>query len=141
MNAYPIAFAHEPDGAPVARLVDFPYTHASADDPSSVVAELYHQFQMIAAERMAESRKIPAPSEIRAASELLVIGQMDAAKIALYHIFLDAGLSRFELARRMGIEAKEIYRLFDLRQPVSVSRLERAAAALGRRLVISLVDP
>lgn len=137
MTDYPITRV-EQQGEAVARLVDFPCTVAYYADERSVQSQLHHQFTLIVAERMAEGRRIPEPSA--ASGERLVLGQMDATKIALYHLFLDSGMTRFELAKRMRIEAREVYRLFDLRQPVSVTRLERAAAALGRRVVISLVE-
>ena len=61
-----------------------------------------------------------------------------AAKASLYLALRDAGISRTQLARRLGVDEKEVWRMLNPRHPTKLPRIEHALAALGRRLVVSL---
>ena len=60
-----------------------------------------------------------------------------AAKLAVLEAFAAAGISKTELARRIGKDEKEVRRILDPMHRTKLSVLEAALRALGRRLVIS----
>ena len=61
-----------------------------------------------------------------------------AAKAWFYLALRDAGSTRAQLARRLGLDEKEVRRMLNPRHPTKLPRIEQALAALGRRLVVSL---
>lgn len=61
-----------------------------------------------------------------------------AAKIAVIETFQQAGISRSELARRIGKDEKEARRLLDPDVSTKLPLLVSALAAMGKRLVIGL---
>ena len=61
-----------------------------------------------------------------------------AAKAALYLALREAGITRLELAGRLGCDEKEVRRLLDPRHPSKLPRLEAALAQLGKRLVLEM---
>ena len=60
-----------------------------------------------------------------------------AAKASLYLAMLDAGITKAQLAKRLGVD-KEVRRMLNPRHPTKLPRIERALAALGKRLVVTL---
>ncbi len=65
-------------------------------------------------------------------------GARIAAKAALYQAFCDAGVSKTELAHRLGVDHREARRLLDPRHASSLDRLDQAVTALDRRLIVGL---
>lgn len=61
-----------------------------------------------------------------------------AAKIAVIETFRAAGISRSELARRMGKDEKEARRVLDPDTSTKLPMIELALAAMGKRLVVGL---
>jgi hypothetical protein len=47
------------------------------------------------------------------------------------------GISKAELARRIGISPQQAQRLFDIHHTSRLDQIEAALAALGRRLIVS----
>lgn len=61
-----------------------------------------------------------------------------AAKLALLEAFRESGLSKSELARRLGKDVKEARRILDPMHPTKLPQIAHALAALGKRLVIGV---
>ncbi|ELF4643860.1 helix-turn-helix transcriptional regulator, partial [Salmonella enterica subsp. enterica serovar Mbandaka] len=58
------------------------------------------------------------------------------AKVMLLNAWISSGLTQVELAQRMGIKKQEVTRLFDLKHSTKIDTIQKALAALGRRLEI-----
>jgi antitoxin HicB len=63
-----------------------------------------------------------------------------AAKLAVLEAFKDAGISKSELARRIGRDEKEVRRILDPRHPTKLPALSTALRALGKRLVVGVME-
>ena len=63
-----------------------------------------------------------------------------ALKTELYIAFKASGMSKTELARRMGIPRTTVDRLFDFENHTRLDQIEAAFAALGKRLRIAVED-
>ena len=61
-----------------------------------------------------------------------------AAKAALYVAMREAGVSKMELARRLGVDEKEVRRMLDPGHGSKLPRIAEAIEALGRHLRIAL---
>jgi antitoxin HicB len=63
-----------------------------------------------------------------------------AAKLAVLESFAAAGISKSELARRLGKDEKEIRRILDPKHPTKLPALTAALRALGKRLVVGVIE-
>ncbi|HVU41748.1 MAG: type II toxin-antitoxin system HicB family antitoxin [Xanthobacteraceae bacterium] len=63
-----------------------------------------------------------------------------AAKLAVLEAFAAAGISKSELARRIGKDEKEVRRILDPRHPTKLPALTAALRALGKRLVVGVTE-
>ena len=61
-----------------------------------------------------------------------------AAKAEVFRAMRQAGIDTAELARRLGIAAKDVDRLFSIHHKTGLDQIEAALAVLGRRLVVSV---
>ena len=64
-----------------------------------------------------------------------------AAKLALYEAMRAERISRSELARRLGLQENAVRRLLDLDHRSHIDQVDRALAALGRRLEVRVLAP
>jgi antitoxin HicB len=60
------------------------------------------------------------------------------AKAALFVAMRQAGISKLQLARRLGVDEKEVRRLLDPHYGSKLPRIAQAISVLGQRLVIGL---
>lgn len=65
---------------------------------------------------------------------------LQVAKADLYAAFLESGLTKAELARRIGIPKTHIDRVFSLRHHSRLDQIEAAFAAFGKRLHVEARD-
>ena len=61
-----------------------------------------------------------------------------AVKLAVWLAWRASGISKSELARRIGVKEPEARRILDPDHPTKLPTLERALKALGQRLVVSV---
>lgn len=63
-----------------------------------------------------------------------------AAKLAVLESFAAAGISKSELARRIGKDEKEVRRILDPKHSTKLPTLTAALRALGKRLVVGVTE-
>ena len=63
-----------------------------------------------------------------------------AAKLAVLESFAAAGITKSELARRIGKDEKEVRRILDPKHPTKLPTLTAALRALGKRLVVGVIE-
>ena len=61
-------------------------------------------------------------------------------KVELYRAFQASGVRKAELARRMGIPKTNVDQLFDLKFKTSLTLMEAAFPAIGKRLEVAVHD-
>jgi antitoxin HicB len=87
---------------------------------------------------MKDRRDIPAPS--RATGDAIELPTLDSAKIELYRAMRSGKIGKAELARRLRWHLPQVDRVLKVRHGSQLDQMEAAFAALGKRLVISIVD-
>ena len=120
-------------------LVTFPDMPRCASDGPSIEAameEAADALEEAIAHRIREGLAIPAPSKAKKGQRSVSLTAQMSAKAALYLAVRDAGVSKSELARRLGVSEAEVRRMLDPRHNTRVQRLEQGLSALGRRLVV-----
>lgn len=64
----------------------------------------------------------------------------DALKIAVIEAFAASGMTKSELARRLGRREKEARRILDPYHATGLPLLEAALSAMGKTILISVID-
>jgi len=85
-------------------------------------------------------RGLPLPRAKARGRELVPIAVAPnvAAKLAVLEAFAEAGMSKVELARRLGKDEKEVRRILDPRHPTKLPTLMATLRVLGKRLVVGV---
>ncbi len=63
-----------------------------------------------------------------------------AAKAGLYRALRESGVSKTELARRLGWQYLQVQRLLDPHHKSGIEQLEQALRAIGKTLVVGVAD-
>ena len=87
-------------------------------------------------------RGLPLPKARARDKRLMAIAVAPdvAAKLAVLEAFVSAGISKSELARRLGRDEKEVRRILDPKHATKLPALMVALRALGKRLVVGVVE-
>ncbi len=83
-----------------------------------------------------DNQKIPLPSDIT--GDHVEVPPSITAKVLMLNAFINSGLTRVELASRMGIKKQEVTRLFDLKHSTKIDTIHSALNAMGKRLVLQV---
>lgn len=138
MLAYPCRFTPDEPGFTVTcRDVDGVVTWGADMDEAVAMAQDAIATVLSRAEGPAAwpPASPPEPGEMVVALPARLV-----AKAALWASMAERGLSRSELARRLGVDEKEVRRLLAFRHPSRIDRLEAALRALGKQLVVDVQD-
>lgn len=86
--------------------------------------------------RLKDGLAVPPPSRPRRNEVLVPASPGVAAKAALIRAFVESGISRTALARRMNVGETEVRRMLDPDHGTKLDRLDEGMRALGRRLAV-----
>lgn len=133
MMQYPVILQLDPPGYFV-QFPDIPEALTCGKDREDAL-DLALDAVVTAFEFYFEDRRaIPLPSPI--ADDFVTIPASVTAKVLLLNEVVKQGVSNVELARRAGIRPQEVTRLFDLRHSTKIDTIQKALAALGKRLEV-----
>jgi antitoxin HicB len=139
--AYPVMLtADEIDGGFVVTFPDLPEAITQGEDAASALDEAADALEEAIAGRIRRGDPIPHPSATSGSQQQIPVPALTAAKAALYLSLQESGISKSELAARLGCDEKEVRRLLDPRHPSKLPRIERALSFLGKSLAVRLVD-
>ena len=139
-HAFPYRFEPEAGGV-LVQFVDVPEAHtfgpteadAGGDNAlDCLIAALGGYIRL--------GREIPKPSPARG-RPVAILPPLVAAKLALYEAMRAQRITRTELARRLGLQENAVRRLLDLDHRSHIDQVDRALAALGKRLDARILDP
>ena len=134
---YPVDISLDEDGRHLVLYPDFPECATDGATRAEALTEAIDALEEALAWRINYKKEIPAPSPRRGRPAVMP-GARIAAKVALYQALAAAGISRIELARRLGVDKTEVRRLLDPRHGSSLDRLDQAVRAAGQRLQVGL---
>ncbi len=137
---YPVTLTpDEADGGFVVTFEDLPEAITQGETMAEALSEAADALEEAVAGRIRRGDPIPTPSPGAGRTAVPVPAQT-AAKAALYLALRETGISKAELATRLGCDEKEVRRLLDPRHPSKLPRIQKALAALGKGLSVRLVD-
>jgi antitoxin HicB len=139
--AWPAQLAEDEDGRIQIRFPDFPEALTDAADDWEALAEATDCLAEAVAARIADGEDIPAPTRLRRGMMTFHLPPLLAYKAALYCVMRRDRVSKSDLARRLGLDEKDVRRLIDPRYRGSkVERLHAALQACGVVAQLTLVD-
>lgn len=137
MYQYPLELHPEPTGVWLS-CPDIPEMNAAGDTLADAIAEALNGLESALSLYVEQRRKIPTASAPSDPALVLHLPALTVAKIMLWNAMQDEGVSRAELARRMGCTRQVVDRLVDFIHASKIDQVERALGLLGRRLSLVL---
>lgn len=134
--AYAVELVPEPDGGYVVHCPDVPEALTQGETREEALAEAADALAAALAGYVAARQPVPEPNRVPDGSEVVALPALTAAKLALYTAMREQGISNVALARRLGVTEAAARRLVDPDHSSRIEGVERALAALGRRLVV-----
>lgn len=139
MKTYDYAFKFSKENAGwVITCRDLPEAISQADASEDRTAVAEGCLQAALESRIRDNEPLPAVSKPRRGEIVVSPPAATAAKSVLYDAMREAGISKSELAHRLGVDEKEVRRMLDARHGTKLPRIAEAVAALGRHLHIAL---
>jgi antitoxin HicB len=135
-SAYPARLEPAEEGGFIVTFPDFGIGVTQGDTREEALTQAADLLETMVANYMAEGWELPKPSPARG-RPLVHLEAVVAAKAELYRAMKAAGVSKEELARRIGLPPEKADRLFSIHHAKRLDKLAAALAALGRRLVVT----
>ena len=136
--AYPVNVKPDSPGF-MATFDDFDRAVTHGDTADEALAWAVDLLETMVSYRISEGLDLPRPSPAKG-RPLAHLSPLSAAKAGLYMAMREAGVSRAELARRLGWHMPQVARLFDLRHRSRMDQIQQALATLGKRLIVEVHD-
>jgi antitoxin HicB len=140
-HAFPYRVEPQESGGVLVQFIDVPEAHtfgateadAGGNDAlDCLIAALGGYIKL--------GREIPGPSAAHG-RPVAALPPLVAAKLALYEAMRAQRITRTELARRLGLQENGVRRLLDLDHRSHIDQVDRALAALGKRLEVQVLAP
>jgi len=110
---YPASLKKDKAGFFTVRFPDFPEALTDGSSKSEALTEAVDCLDEAIAGRIARGEDIPLPSVKKRGQCLVVVPAQIAIKAALYTCVRERGIKNTQLARKMGINEKEVRRMLD----------------------------
>ena len=127
------------DGAWLLSCPDISEMHAVAYEEPRVGVEALDAIETALVGYMQDRRVIPVARRTARGKLTIYLPTLTMAKLALYNAVLAQGLSKAELARRLGTPRPSVDRLLDLRHASRMEQLDAALECLGQRIELQVL--
>jgi antitoxin HicB len=132
----------EPDkekGGFVITFPDFEWGVTQGDTEEEAAAMAVDALTMIVGDYIEKGKTLPAPAKYRGRNyRLIQLPALPAVKAELYMAFVESGIRKAELARRLGISKGNVDRLFNIRHSSRIEQLDAAFRAIGKEMTIKV---
>jgi antitoxin HicB len=136
---YWVNFTPDDNGTLLVRCRDLPEVTTFGRTKPDALARAANAIEEALAARIAHRDPIPEGKR-RRGGQFVAVPLQTAAKVALYRVMQDKGVRKADLQRRLSAHGPQIDRLLDVRHASRLDQIETALAALGKRLVLDVVD-
>ena len=130
----------DPDGGFLVTFPDVPEAITGGDNMVEARANAAEALGLALRGYLVLGWPLPKPATRRKGLVAVPVNAATALKLAVVEAFNASGLSKSELARRLGKAEGEARRILDPDHPTKVQALEAALAALGKEIVVSVRD-
>lgn len=134
---FPVLLKADGDGF-VVTCRDLPALITQGNDEVDALREAADAMDEVFATYMKQGLELPTASKTKRSEHMVAPPAETVAKAALYSAMREAGISKMQLARQLGVDEKEVRRLLDPHYGSKLPRIAEAIGLLGKRLVIGL---
>ena len=135
---YAVLLKAAEEGGYIVTCRDLPSLITQGEDKADALTQAADAMDEVFATYMVEGLTFPTPSKPRRYEYSIAPPAETMAKAALYMVMSEAGITKVQLARQLGVDEKEVRRLLDPHYGSKLPRIAQAIQLLGRRLVIGL---
>ena len=135
---YSVLLTLAEEGGYIITCRDLPQLVTQGEDERDALAQAADAMDEVFATYMIEGLDFPEPDAARSDEYLVSPPAETMAKAALYVAMREAGISKVQLAKQLGVDEKEVRRLLDPHYGSKLPRIAEAIQFLGKRLVIGL---
>ncbi len=135
---YPVLLKAAKEGGFIVTCRDLPPLITQGENKADALAQAADAMDEVFATYMLEGLTFPVQSKTRRGEYSIAPPAGTMAKVALYMAMSEAGITKVQLARQLGIDEKEVRRLLDPHYASKLPRIAQAIRLLGKRLVIGL---
>lgn len=136
MLGYRIKLETDDNGTLLVTCPSLPEVTTFGNDEDAAVRHAVDAIEEALASRMASGEHIPEGQQ--RGPRLVRLPALTVLKVELYRRLGEAGITRAELARRLGWKRESVDRLFRLGHASRLEQLEAAFVALGRSVSVSV---
>ncbi|MBF0625907.1 MAG: type II toxin-antitoxin system HicB family antitoxin [Magnetococcales bacterium] len=138
---YPVTLTPDEEaGGFVVTFRDLPEAITQGDSLEEALSEAADCLEEAFAGRIVHEEPFPTPSLPEQGDFMIAVPTQTALKAAIHQAVSVAGISKVELAKRLGVDEKEARRILDPKHRTRLPLMERALAAVGKRCVVSVQD-
>lgn len=134
---YNASIVPDPDGGHLVTFDDVPEAITGGADRAEALANGAEALGLALRGYLATGRRLPAPE---AKGVPVAVRAEDAIKLALVEAFRDSGISKTELAARLGKAETEARRILDPDHPTKLATMQAALAAFGKTIIVTVRD-
>src|SRR5579863_3706280 len=136
MLGYRIKLEPDDNGTFLVTCPSLPEVTTFGENEDDAIHHAVGAIEEAIAARMADGQDVP--EGLRRGPHLVRLPALTVLKVELYRRLRDAGITRAELARRLGWKRESVDRLFRLDHASRLEQLEAAFGALGRSVSVSV---
>lgn len=135
---YPIDLKKD-DDTYMVTFPDFPEAITYGETKEEALERAVDCLDTALAYRIKDKEEIPSSSSVKVKNKKTITASaLMAAKVMLYQEMHRLKVNKAELGRRLHMDKKQIDRMVEPWHKSTLSQLEKAFAALGERLVVSI---
>jgi len=134
--AYPIVLEPDDNGTFLVTVPDVPEVTTDAETLEEAPVRAREALLHMLDRYMRDGRPIPVAAD-PAGRAVAEPSPLVVAKLSLYQAMRDQEVSQSELARRLGLDPKQVQRLLDLHHRSWIDEIDRAMRAVGLALDIT----
>lgn len=136
---YKATLESDPDGGFIVRFADVPEALTHGMTREEALANAQEALGLALRGIVQDGRPLPQPAARRGVP--VAVDPEDAIKLAVIQAFQQSGISKSELARRLGKSENEARRILDPDHRTKLGQMQEAMGALGRTIVVSIMEP
>jgi antitoxin HicB len=123
----------------LASIPDVPSVHSFGEDEADAIDHARDALIVMLSAIMDDNEEIPEPSVPPSGVKVVAVSTLVASKLMLYSAMKNQGVSRSELARRLGGKnPTHITRLLNVLHQSRHDQIDEALSVLGHRIVVEL---
>jgi antitoxin HicB len=135
---YPVTLTKDDNDTILVTFPDVPDAVTYGDTRDDALNRAADALLTVFDAYMKDRREIPAPSERR--GESVELPALESSKIELYRAMRADNVGKAELARRLDWHLPQVDRVLNVHHGSQIDQLEAAFSALGKKLVVTVID-